>query len=261
MLENYTPRVMRKWGLNYDELKKIKPSLIMLSNTGYGSSGPWSAFPSQGTTLEATMGVTFYTGYEGDKPWKVGQSYPDFIACWAGMNALWAAIVEKAVAIDKSRQALFGHSLGGLFVLDVLFTHSDAFDTYIAGSPSIWWGKREILNLVPAFEAAQKKSGARRRLLIEVGELEQKVTPEDLEVAKVLQITPEELARLQVDARMVDNAAELAARLKPLSASGLDVDYVMFSQESHNSVIPAYLSRGAQFSLRGWKNRGDKAPR
>ena len=95
VLENYTPRVMRKGGLHYDELKKIKPSLIMLSNTGYGSSGPWSAFPSQGTTLEATMGVTYYTGYEGDKPWKVGQSYPDFIACWAGMNALWAALVHR----------------------------------------------------------------------------------------------------------------------------------------------------------------------
>jgi len=94
VLENYTPRVMRKWGLNYDELKKIKPSLIMLSNTGYGSTGPWSSFPSQGTTLEATMGITFYTGYRGDKPWKVGQSYPDFIACWAGLNALWAAIAH-----------------------------------------------------------------------------------------------------------------------------------------------------------------------
>ncbi|MEY3672944.1 MAG: hypothetical protein RI904_2601 [Pseudomonadota bacterium] len=92
VLDNYTPRVMRKWGLHYDELKKIKPSLIMLSNTGYGSTGPWSAFPSQGTTLEATMGITYYTGYRGDKPWKVGQSYPDFIACWAGLNGLWAAI-------------------------------------------------------------------------------------------------------------------------------------------------------------------------
>ena len=85
---------MRKWGLHYDELKKIKPSLIMLSNTGYGSTGPWSSFPSQGTTLEATMGITFYTGYRGDKPWKVGQSYPDFIACWAGLNGLWAAIAH-----------------------------------------------------------------------------------------------------------------------------------------------------------------------
>jgi len=66
----------------------------MLSNTGYGSTGPWSSFPSQGTTLEATMGITFYTGYRDDKPWKVGQSYPDFIACWAGLNALWAAIAH-----------------------------------------------------------------------------------------------------------------------------------------------------------------------
>lgn len=94
VLENYTPRVMRKWGLHYDELKKIKPSLIMLSNTGYGSTGPWSSFPSQGTTLEATMGITNYTGYRDDKPWKVGQSYPDFIACWAGLNGLWAAIAH-----------------------------------------------------------------------------------------------------------------------------------------------------------------------
>jgi len=95
VLDNFTPRVMRKWGLNYDVLKKINPSLIMLSNTGYGSSGPWASFPSQGTTLEATMGITFYTGYRGDKPWKVGQSYPDFIACWSGLSALWAAIAHR----------------------------------------------------------------------------------------------------------------------------------------------------------------------
>lgn len=95
VLDNFTPRVLRKWGLNYDSLKNINPALIMLSNTGYGSTGPWASFPSQGTTLEATMGITFYTGYRGDKPWKVGQSYPDFIACWSGLNGLWAAIAHR----------------------------------------------------------------------------------------------------------------------------------------------------------------------
>lgn len=95
VLENFTPRVMRKWGFHYDELKKIKPSIIMLSNTGYGASGPWSSFPSQGTTLEATMGITYYTGYRGDKPWKVGQSYPDFLACWTGLNAVFAALAHR----------------------------------------------------------------------------------------------------------------------------------------------------------------------
>lgn len=95
VLENYTPRVMHGWGLHYDELRKINPALIMLSNTGYGSDGPWAQFPSQGTTLEATMGITQYTGYRGDKPWKVGQSYPDFLACWSGLTALFAALRHR----------------------------------------------------------------------------------------------------------------------------------------------------------------------
>jgi len=94
LLENFTPRVLRKWQLQYEDLKKLKPSLIMLSNTGYGSGGPWSEYPSQGTTLEATMGITNYTGYRDDKPWKVGQSYPDFLATWAGLTALMAAIIH-----------------------------------------------------------------------------------------------------------------------------------------------------------------------
>ncbi|MBU1361371.1 MAG: CoA transferase [Gammaproteobacteria bacterium] len=92
VLENFTPRVLRGWALHYDELRKIRPGLVMLSNTGYGATGPWSGFPSQGTTLEATMGISAFSGYRGDKPWKVGQSYPDFIACWMGLTALFAAL-------------------------------------------------------------------------------------------------------------------------------------------------------------------------
>jgi formyl-CoA transferase len=86
---------MRKWGLHYDELTKLNPGLIMLSNTGYGSTGPWAGFRAQGTTLEATMGVTHYAGYAGGEPSKVGQSYPDFLACWAGLLAVLAAFVER----------------------------------------------------------------------------------------------------------------------------------------------------------------------
>ena len=95
IINNYTPRVLRGWGLGYDELVKIRPDVILLSNTGYGSSGPWSPFPVQGTVLENTMGITAYTGYRGDKPWKVGQSYPDFITCWTGLTALMAAVLHR----------------------------------------------------------------------------------------------------------------------------------------------------------------------
>lgn len=92
VVDNFTPRVMPSWGLGHEELLRINPRLVCLSNTGYGSSGPWRNFPSQGTTLEPTMGISAYTGYRGGGPWKVGQSYPDFLACWTGLAALFAAL-------------------------------------------------------------------------------------------------------------------------------------------------------------------------
>ncbi|WP_029430730.1 CaiB/BaiF CoA-transferase family protein [Blastococcus sp. URHD0036] len=95
LLENFTPRVMRGWSMSYPDLAQLNPRLIMLSNTGYGSTGPWSAFKAQGTTLEATMGLTFYTGYDGAEPRKTGQSYPDFIAAWTGLTAIMSAVLAQ----------------------------------------------------------------------------------------------------------------------------------------------------------------------
>ena len=40
VLENFTPRVMARFELDYPNLKAHKPDLIMVSNTGYGHSGP-----------------------------------------------------------------------------------------------------------------------------------------------------------------------------------------------------------------------------
>ncbi len=93
LVENYTPRVMRRWGLDYPNLKKLKPDIIMVSNTGYGhSEGPYSSYPAQATTQEATHGHTHITGYRGDIPSKAGQSYVDFLASWAGLMAIATAL-------------------------------------------------------------------------------------------------------------------------------------------------------------------------
>ncbi len=93
VLENYTPRVMRRWGMDYPNLKKIKPDIIMLSNTGYGhGDGPYSALVGQATTMEATQGLCSITGYSGDIPSKAGQSFIDFLACWNGLFSIAAAL-------------------------------------------------------------------------------------------------------------------------------------------------------------------------
>ena len=95
VIENFTPHVLPSWGLGYDALSAINPRLILLSNSGFGSNGPWTDFKAQGTTLEATMGVLTYTGYRGGPPTKAGQSYPDFIATWTGLTMLFAALVGR----------------------------------------------------------------------------------------------------------------------------------------------------------------------
>lgn len=87
LLENFTPRVMRGWGLDYPKLKEMHPGLIMISNTGYGRGGPYSDYPAQATTQEATHGLAAVTGYRGGDPSKAGQSFVDFLAAWACMTA------------------------------------------------------------------------------------------------------------------------------------------------------------------------------
>ncbi len=120
LLENFTPRVMRGWRMTYPELASLNPRLIMLSNTGFGSSGPWSAFRAQGTTLEATMGLSRYAGYEDGPPTKVGQSYPDFLACWTGLLMVLAALVHRERTGQGQWIDLGMHQLGAAVIPEAL---------------------------------------------------------------------------------------------------------------------------------------------
>ena len=93
VMENFTPRVMRRWGLDYPNLRKLRPDLIMVSNTGYGhGEGPYSAYPAQATTQEGTHGHCWITGYPDAEPSKAGRSFVDFLSTWSAMFAIGAAL-------------------------------------------------------------------------------------------------------------------------------------------------------------------------
>ncbi|PKB72456.1 MAG: hypothetical protein BZY87_00485 [SAR202 cluster bacterium Io17-Chloro-G6] len=106
VLENFTPRVMARFGLDYESLRAEKPDLIMVSNTGYGHSGPWSSFGAMASALEPTHGTGAFMGYmeeepdgrltEGQVPNKMGNSYSDFLATWTALGALMAALLRRA---------------------------------------------------------------------------------------------------------------------------------------------------------------------
>ncbi|MFB3097608.1 MAG: CaiB/BaiF CoA transferase family protein [Dehalococcoidia bacterium] len=97
VMENFTPRVMRGWNLDYPNLKKIRPDIILVSNTGYGhGDGPYSSYPAQATTQEGTHGHCWVTGYNGEGPSKAGRSFVDFLSTWTAVFAIGAALRYRA---------------------------------------------------------------------------------------------------------------------------------------------------------------------
>ncbi|MCH8108672.1 MAG: CoA transferase [Chloroflexi bacterium] len=90
VVENYSLRVMRNFGLEYPALKELNPKIIMISMPGYGREGPYKEYASWGETIESTSGLTHMTGYEDGPPMRSAIYMPDPLS---GMNAALAAIV------------------------------------------------------------------------------------------------------------------------------------------------------------------------
>jgi formyl-CoA transferase len=68
LIENFTPGVMAKWGLDYPRLREINPRLVMLSVSCYGQTGPYSQRPGFGTLAEAMSGYAHINGEEDGPP-------------------------------------------------------------------------------------------------------------------------------------------------------------------------------------------------
>ncbi|WP_035299002.1 alpha/beta hydrolase [Brevibacillus thermoruber] len=135
--------------------------------------------------------------------------------------------IEREFKIDSSRQTIFGHSLGGLFVLHVLFTKPHAFQCYVAGSPSIHWNRQHLLLEEQQFVSRLEQEPLRIKVLLGVGELEKGHV-----------------------SRNSDHARELSERLSAHSARGLEVVFKEFEDENHVSVLPVLISRALRFALR-----------
>ncbi len=57
-------------------------------------------------------------------------------------------LIHDRLSFTPAREVLFGHSLGGYYALWTLLHHPEAFQAYVAISPSIWWNDYELLKKV-----------------------------------------------------------------------------------------------------------------
>ncbi len=92
VVENFSPRVMSNWGLDYPELKRLKPNIIMLSLSAMGHTGPWRDYTGFGPTVQAFSGITYLTSYPSQPPLGIGFSYADHIAGLYASLALLGAL-------------------------------------------------------------------------------------------------------------------------------------------------------------------------
>lgn len=148
--------------------------------------------------------------------------------------------VSQITPIDRSRSALFGHSLGGLATLYAAFTRPDFASNFVAVSPSVWWDKGFMRSREDAFAEHVRGGGEFPSIFIGVGGAEQ--TPPTT-VPKGADI--DAIRRHLESARVVDNARELASRLKSIAApSGGRVQYEEVVGETHMGA-PFCVAMGA----------------
>ncbi len=91
VVENFAGGVMKRMGLGYEELKKIKPDIIMLSACMQGQTGPHTTHPGLGFHLTALSGFTHITGWPDREPLDLGP-HTDFIAPHFNVLAILAAL-------------------------------------------------------------------------------------------------------------------------------------------------------------------------
>src|SRR5581483_6279721 len=90
-----TPGSMAALGLGYDDLRRIKPDIVMYSTCQQGQTGPYRAFGGYGQHGAATAGLHNLTGWPDRPPSGVFGAYTDFLAPWFLYCALVAALDHR----------------------------------------------------------------------------------------------------------------------------------------------------------------------
>jgi benzylsuccinate CoA-transferase BbsF subunit len=95
VVENFSPGVMKRLSLDYDELKRLKKDIIMISFPGVGSEGPLSDVVTYGPSLAALAGLDNMIGYEGERVLGMQQAYADINSSLFGAFAIQTALYHR----------------------------------------------------------------------------------------------------------------------------------------------------------------------
>lgn len=96
VIENYSPGVMARFGVDWDVLHPLNPRLVMLSMPSFGYGGPETSSRGYGNTVEAMAGVTTLNRYhDAEQPYTLSNALGDPISGLTGAFAALVALHER----------------------------------------------------------------------------------------------------------------------------------------------------------------------
>ena len=122
VIENFSSRVLRNWGLGYEAMCEIKPDIVYVSMSGYGHTGRNHAYTTFGPVAQAAAGLTFQSGLPNEAPAGWGWSYMDDTGGMYGAMCVLTGLYHRNMTgkgqhIDQS-QMVSSVPLNGPALLD-----------------------------------------------------------------------------------------------------------------------------------------------
>jgi len=93
---NFAAGVMERLGFGYEDCKKLRSDIIMISLSGYGDTGPYHEYVAYGPAQVPLSGLSALTGYKGWPPMHAGFSYADPNGGVHGAYAVLTALYHRA---------------------------------------------------------------------------------------------------------------------------------------------------------------------
>jgi benzylsuccinate CoA-transferase BbsF subunit len=119
--ESFTAGTMERLGLGYEDLKKIKPDIIMMRTCAHGQTGPMASHPSIGFQLTALSGLDVIAGWPDRSPCPLYHAFTDMVSPPFNAASLIAALdykrrTGKGQCLDLSQHEQIMHCLAPLFL-------------------------------------------------------------------------------------------------------------------------------------------------
>ena len=95
VVENFRPGTMKRFGLDYETVRKVKPDIIYCSISAYGQTGPMSHRPGIDLMVQAVSGLMSQTGEKDGRAMKAGGPVADIVGGFSAVVSIMASLMER----------------------------------------------------------------------------------------------------------------------------------------------------------------------